>query len=199
MGKYNPPYQFPTVLDGFRPKNANQPLVGRIKSHSASVLTEQPRTTLAEMDAWNSCVLKGEQKACVRFAKGNSSQRVLQKMEGKLKQLMSLMYVDGAVNKGTGAKLLDLASAVLGTMLKLDDQEAENMEAMAMQIIGKLATMGLGLEVVGAIPGIVKAASEIRKGHRGYTLTKTHTAGLNAIEHFLDSNDKKLLDAILQE
>ena len=132
-------------------------------------------------------------------AKGNSSQRVLQKMEGKLKQLMSLMYVDGAVNKGTGAKLLDLASAVLGTMLKLDDQEAENMEAMAMQIIGKLATMGLGLEVVGAIPGIVKAASEIRKGHRGYTLTKTHTAGLNAIEHFLDSNDKKLLDAILQE
>ena len=132
-------------------------------------------------------------------AGGNSSQRVLQKMEGKLKQLMSLMYVEGAVNKATGAKLLDLASGVLDTMLKLDDQEAENMEAMAMQIIGKLATLGLGLEVVGAIPAIVKAASEIRKGHRGYTLTQTHTAGLNALEHFLDSDDKALLDAILQE
>ena len=129
---------------------------------------------------------------------GQTSAKVFGAVKSELSGLMSLIYVDGAVTKATGKELLDLAVEILNVMHPHDSADAENIKATAMQIIGKLAELDVGLSVHHCIPSIVAAATAVKSTDKEYSLTPLHAAGLGALKLLLDARDPELVMGLLK-
>lgn len=138
-------------------------------------------------------------KALVKQVKdGQTGAKVFAATKAELSSLMSLVYVDGAVTQATGKELLDMAVEILNVMHSHDSSDAENIKATAMQIIGKLAELDVGLSVSHCIPSIVAAATAVKSGDKGYDLSPLHSAGLGALRLLLDARDPELVMGLLR-
>ena len=124
--------------------------------------------------------------------------KALSSVNSELSALMSLVYVDGAVTLPIGQDLLKLAVDVLHVMHPFSSAEAEKIKASAMQVIGKLAELDIGMSVNHCIPSIVAAATAVKSSEKAYHLSPLRSAGLGALKLLLDARDPEIVMALLR-